>query len=107
MGKITFKHTDCNGWAIYDSQYIDAEEAKNIHVVECKITVDENGKKTFVPNRQLETVCQVKLKKYISRKCIDFSTEPSEIRLKLTKLQNEGKEVCGTCVSHFYADPKA
>ena len=34
MAKITFEHKGCDGWAIYDSKYIDAKDARNMHVVE-------------------------------------------------------------------------
>ena len=34
MAKIMFEHKGCDGWAIYDSKYIDAKDARNMHVVE-------------------------------------------------------------------------
>ncbi len=106
MGKITFEHAGCNGWAIYDRRYIEADEAHNIHVAECKITTNQNGQERICPNK--ETICGERLKDSSSgRSNIYHSKDATKIRLKLAELQNEGIEVCGTCVSHFYADPKA
>lgn len=34
------------------------------------------------------------------------STSASEIRSKLADFQNQGYEICGLCVSRFYADPE-
>ena len=99
MGKTPFKHPGCNGWAIYDKQYIDAEDARNMHVVEGAI--DTNG--NYRPNSRLDTVCGRKLKKTFRRhKCPSLS--PSDMRSTLAELQKHG-EVCGGCVAHFYADP--
>ena len=104
MGQITFEHSGCNGWAIYDSTDIDADNAKNIHVAEVFVT-KYLGQKTFRPNSALKTICGKKLKRQNLR-CILCSDNPAEIRSKLADLQNNGKEVCGTCASHFYADPE-
>ena len=41
MAGIPFGHEGCNGWAIYESQYIDADNGKNMHVVAGKITYDD------------------------------------------------------------------
>ena len=41
------EHEGCNGWAIYESQYIDSDNAKNMHVVEGKITYHD-GKEWWV-----------------------------------------------------------
>mgnify|MGYP002523092390 CR=1 FL=1 len=63
MADIPFDHAGCNGWAIYESQYIDSDNAKNMHVVEGKITYHD-GKERFTPNSALKTVCKKqKLKK--------------------------------------------
>ena len=54
MADIPFDYEGSNGWAIYESQYIDADDGKNMHVVEGKITYHD-GKKLFAPNSELKT----------------------------------------------------
>ena len=104
MAQIEFEYAESNGWAIYDSQYIDAENAQNIHVAEGKIVV-KNHKKTFFINSKEETICKEKLKSIKEGRQNRFcSTDPSKIRSELENLQNQGYEVCGVCVSRFYAD---
>ena len=104
MAEILFEHDGCDGWAIYDSQYIDAKDARNIHVVEGNVT-NEAGEIHFRPNTGLATVCGKNLKRQ-GRAYTFCSKDPSEIRSKLAEFQNQGYEVCGTCVSRFYADPE-
>lgn len=105
MGNIPFDHKGCNAWAIYKSQYVDAENAQNMHIVEGEIVVDEAGKRQFCPNFNKDTICGLKLKNG-KRQYYVCSKDPSAIRSKVTDLQNEGHEVCGTCVSRFYVDPE-
>ena len=106
MKKIPFEHPGCNGWAIYEKKFIDAECPKNIHVAEGKVRTDENGNKTFTVNSQKRTVCKEKLIDK-NREYIFCSCNSSNIRSKLAELQNSGYEVCGVCVSHFYEDQGA
>lgn len=101
MGNIPIDHAGCNGWAIYDKQYIDADDAKNKHIVEG--IIDENG--IFHPNPKLETICGRKLRSGRREYRNPFQT-PSEMRSSLAELQNAGGEICGGCVARFYADPK-
>ncbi len=103
MTNIPFDHEGCNAWAIYESQYIDAENAHNMHIVEGTIDLDEAGKRQFRPNSGKDTICSLKLKNG-KRQYLFCSNDPSEIRSKVANLQNGGHEVCGTCVSRFYAD---
>ena len=104
MAKIMFEHKGCDGWAICDSKYIDAKDARNMHVVEGNVINVAEGVR-FRPNADLATICGKKLKRQ-ERSWAFCSKNPSEIRLMLAALQNKGNEVCGTCVSHFYADPE-
>ena len=105
MSQIKIENPGCNGWATYESQYIEGGSAKNIHVVEAMVTCDANGKVTGAkPNAKLETVCKrYKLVKE-GRKYGVAATDASTMRMLLAKLQNDGNEVCGHCVAHFYAD---
>lgn len=103
MSEISFKHEKCNGWGIYNSEYIDAEDARNIHVAEGIVEDDLPQDRKFYVNLKHETICGRKLVDK-DRRVGGFSKCASEIRSKLAKLQNDGNEVCGTCVSHFYAD---
>ena len=106
MADIPFEHAGCNGWAIYEPQYIDADNGKNMHVVEGKITY-RDGKKFFTPNSKLETACRKQNLKKGNRQYSFASTSDSEIRSTLADSQNQGHEVCGMCVSRFYADGEA
>lgn len=104
MTQIPFEHEGCDGWGVYESQFIDAEDAKNMHVAEGKITVNAEGKKVFRVNQQHKTICgEVVL---VPGKRITAFQEAPKMRTKLAEIQNQGKEVCGTCVSRFYADPE-
>ena len=108
MADIPFDHAGCNGWAIYDSTNIVAEYSKNMHVAEVTIKRDNDGKVSVYLNDGEETICKKKLiSKAEGRRCSYFSQSASDIRSKMAELQNGGHEVCGTCVSHFYADGEA
>ena len=105
MAQIPFKHAGCNGWAIYKSQYIDSDNAKNMHIAEVRIEKQDNGGEVVYLNKNKETICGLKL---VSRPTyLYLSKSASDIRSKMAELQNGGHEVCGTCVSHFYADGEA
>lgn len=102
MAQIPFDHDGCNAWAIYTSQSIYAEDAKNMHVAE-GILRSEGGEALFRPNSKNKTICGANLKK-IGRELVYCSVDSAKIRLKLTELQNRGKEVCGVCASRFFVD---
>ena len=103
MAQIQFEHEGSNGWAIYTSKNIDADNAQNIHVAEGEIKT-VNGERTFTLNKSRETICGEKLISLPKGRRILVSADASKIRSQLANLQNEGNEVCGVCVSHFYAD---
>jgi len=64
----------------------------------------QDGKETVVLNPGRETICGCKLK---PERQYSFATkDASKMREKLAFCQNNG-EVCGVCVSHFYADAEA
>lgn len=94
---------DCNGWAIYEKEYIVGDQPRNIHVVEAQVT-EEDGKSYSRPNAELRTQCGNRTLIKSGRKCIMASTSPVDIRNKLALLQNSGLEVCGQCAATFYAD---
>ena len=104
MAQFQFEHEGSNGWAIYPSKDIDADNAQNIHVAECEIKT-VNGERTFTLHKSQETICGEKLiSLQKGRRDILVSADASKIRSLLANLQNGGNEVCGVCVSHFYAD---
>lgn len=108
MADIPFDHAGCNGWAIYDSTNIVAENSKNMHVAEVTIKRDNDGKVSAYLNDADETICGEKLISVDDgRQNYYCSKSASDIRSKMAELQNAGHEVCGTCVSHFYADGEA
>lgn len=106
MADIPFDYEGSNGWAVYESQYIDADNGKNMHVVEGKITY-RDGKKFFTPNSELKTACSKQNLKKGNRKYSFASTSASEIRSALADFQNQGYEICGLCVSHFHLDAES
>lgn len=97
-------NADCNGWAIYESQYIEGDNPHNIHVVEAFVRMDENGTFFSTPNHELKTQCGNQTLIKGKRACIMASTSHVDIRNKLAALQNGGHEVCGQCAATFYAD---
>ena len=105
MADIPFEHAGCNGWAIYDSTNIVAENSKNMHIAEVTIKRDNDGKVSVYLNDDEETICKNKLiSKAKGRRYSYFSQSASDIRFKVAELQNDGHEICGTCVSHFHVD---
>lgn len=108
MADIPFEHAGCNAWAIYNSTNIAAENSKNMHIAEVTIKRDNDGKVSVRLNDDEETICKNKLiGKAEGRRYSYFSQSASDIRSKVTELQKSGREVCGTCVSRFYADGEA
>lgn len=104
MADIPFEHAGCNGWAIYDSTNIVAENSKNMHIAEVAIK-NNNGKVSVYLNDDDETICGEKLISVDDgRQNYYCSKSASDIRSKVAELQNDGHEICGTCVSHFHVD---
>lgn len=101
---ITIKDSGCNGWAAYESQFIEGSGPCNVHVVEVLLEKDTDGKIWATPTVGLGTVCGER--KLISgkRTYLFATTNLDEMRCELARLQNSGKEICGQCVSCFYAD---
>ena len=108
MAQIPFKHPECNGWAIYDSTNIAAKNSNNMHIAEVRIEEKDKGSVSVYLNDDDETICGEKLISVDEGRHNSYwSKSASDIRSKVTELQNSGHEVCGTCVSHFYADGEA
>jgi hypothetical protein len=105
MGQIKFEHEECNAWGVFTRQSIDAASAKNMHIAEIKIQADKTGRKTYTLNGDHKTVCGESINDK-EKQLKTYSENASDFRSKLAQLQNDGNEVCGVCVSHFYADPE-
>ena len=97
------------GYIVVASKCVDCDNAANGHVIDVFIDQDANGKRIW--RRALNsTICQEKLKrdKIKSENVLlekpYLRTESRDFRIELAKLQNDGNEICGVCVSHFYAD---
>lgn len=104
MTPIPFEHEGCDEWGVYESQYIAAEDAKNIHIAEGRSRIDEEGTPVFKVNQQHRTICGERILQKNGKICV--FQDAMKLRSRLAELQNQGNEVCGTCVSHFYADPE-
>ena len=102
---IDCEHSGCNGWALYESQYIEGDAPHNIHVAEVRIVANKNGGVDVTPNGERITSCG-KRHLVAERRCNCFySNSEKAIRNKIVELQNSGREVCGMCAGHFYSDP--
>lgn len=101
---IKITDSECNGWAAYESQFIEGQSPSNVHVIEVLLKKDEDGKVWATPTASLITLCGNR--KLISgkRTYLFATTSPDEMRRELARLQNSGKEICGQCVACFYAD---
>ncbi len=104
MGQIQFEHKGCNAWGLFDKTAIVADNSNNLHIAEIRI-VEKLGEKSYRLNRSNKAVCGEEIKEHQNQK-IPYFDDVSKLRLRLATLQNEGKEVCGRCVAHFYADPE-
>ena len=103
---VTFKNQP--GYIVVASNCVDCDNAVNGHVIDILVDQDVNGKRYWSRMSQ-STICQEKLKAdKIQGK--DILTEPylrtesRDFRNALAELQNGDNEICGVCVSHFYAD---
>ena len=102
---IPFKHSGCNGWAIVDKYQIKCTSPKNFHVVEARITADNNGISVYL-NSSHETCCGLPIKSQWSYHSYYYASQVNALRTKLAELENNSLETCGNCVGHFYADPE-
>lgn len=95
------------GYLVVDAKCVDCDDAKNAHVIKVRIDQDEDGHRQFQRDSK-STICGEPLS---SGKIGDgrvtktyLKSESKDLRSKLAELQNTGYEICGVCVSHFYAD---
>lgn len=105
MAGIPFEHEGCNGWAIYDRSNIAVEKSNNMHIAEVRIEEKGKGGVSVYLNDDNETICgETLISIDEGRQNCYCSKSASQIRNKVTELQNNGNEVCGICVSHFHVD---
>ena len=108
MAEIPIDHKGCNGWAIYDSSNIAAKNSNNMHIAEVRIEEKDNGRVSVCLNDDDETICgETLISISEGRQNCYCSKSASQIRNKVTELQNNGNEVCGICVSHFHVDTES
>ena len=109
MGRVKVDHVDCGGWAVLAPEYM-GETAKNYHILEVKsIYTDDEGKVLCERYNPSNAICKRQANsdwKYTEAFPRTIEGETA-IRAYLAKEQSGGKEICGTCVSRFYADPEA
>ena len=93
-------------YAFVESKYIDAENAKNIHIFEGYYDVQT---KKFYPSNNKKSCCgncSTKEKWYYYK--IAYGTTLDERRRNVRQIAKEledlGETVCGQCVSIFYGD---
>ena len=102
---IALNDPNCDGWALYDKSFIAGDNPKNIHIVETKVTLGENGKSFSTPNANLVTLCGHQHLVQTQRSCLIATKNENEVRNEIVKLQNNGQEVCGQCAAHMFEDP--
>ena len=108
MADIPFDHAGCNGWAVYSSKNIAAGNSKNMHIAEVRIEEKDKGSVSVYLNDDDETICgETLISISEGRQNCYCSKSASQIRNKVTELQNNGNEVCGICVSHFHVDTES
>lgn len=103
---VDIQDAKCNGWAAYDPKFIEGEGPHNVHIVEARITKEDDGRILAAPNDELKTVCGAQHLIKDKRTYTIVATDEKVMRSELSRLQNAGVEVCGQCVAHFYADPE-
>lgn len=94
------------GFVVIGPGNLNCVEPKNYHVLRAKITEYEDGTRGWSPLED-ETICGESIKGLeltALRESQFFNSEVSRLRTYLADLQNRGTRICGTCVSHFYAD---
>ena len=95
------------GYLVVEAKCVDCDDAKNAHVIKVRIDQDEEGHRQFQRDSK-STICGESL---LPGKIGDgrvtntyLESESRDLRSKLAELQNSRHEICGVCVSHFYAD---
>ena len=96
-----------DGYVIVDSQQMDCCESNNCHVLPATIVVnDDNTRGWEISCRQ--TICKENVHKTGKLYCISgrkyLASEVDKLRRDLAEMQNGTYEICGVCVSHYYAD---
>lgn len=95
-----------SGYVLVAPDQVDCEEAKNVHVLPALIEVYNDKTREWVIT-QRKTCCNRDMRggKLL---CIPgelfLKNESRDLRNELARLQNAKTRICGTCVSHFYAD---
>lgn len=106
--KTEIKDKTCNGWAVIDKTQLLADDPCNYHIVEAKVSYDNEKKRNVVIayTRTFKTCCGIAFKKDAQYRIGSafLESEVSELRNYLADKQNGDWEICGRCVSHFYKD---
>ena len=92
-------------YVFVEPEYIEAEDAKNIHIFEANYDNEEN--KVYVKNPNCYSCCgRCSVKKYW--KCLKMASGNSleekrkDARRIAKEFEDIGRTVCGQCVSTFY-----
>lgn len=94
----------CNGWAVIHKSNLIDDDGRNYHIVEVRIEKGTDGK-DYVTDGAKAICCGLKIKPSANfGNCISRKEDQDSFRIKLAKWQNEGYELCGRCVGHFYKD---
>lgn len=94
-----------NGWAVIHKDYLVDDDGRNYHIVEVQIEKGVDGK-DHITYGATATCCGLAIKPSADYgNCFRRKESQDSFRIELAKWQNEGYELCGRCVGHFYKDP--
>ncbi len=93
----------CNGWAVIHKSNLIDDDGRNYHIVEVRIEKGTDGKDHVTYGAEA-TCCGLKLKPSVNYGNFSRKEDQNSFRVNLAKWQNEGYELCGRCVGHFYKD---
>ena len=95
----------CNGWAVIPKSILKKDDGRNFHITEVHIAKGAAGNDHLTYGANV-TCCGLGIKPSADYgKCFCRKESQDSFRIKLAEWQNDGYELCGRCVGHFYKDP--
>ncbi len=83
---------------IVNPEGFEGENFENYHVIKCA----DKGEPCI--RRKKKSLCNKDRTDKMKSKHYEEVVGEDSLRLRLAEMQNEGKKICGTCVSMLYAD---
>ena len=90
------------GYVFIPREFIDAEDAKNIHIFEGELNKTSN-----VASTRTKEACCGKVKRKDTWRYLKYEDKKETSRnYAAVELENKGRETCGQCVATLYSDGK-